>query len=64
MLPDSNLHHAMLRTSPTTSTTATTALLTERSSEAPSGKAGGSYSRSLVVRVSNQVESKDGQHAA
>ena len=32
------------------------ALPTEGNSEAPSGKAGGSYSRNLVIRVADQVE--------
>ena len=35
--------------------TSPNALSTERNSEAPSGKAGGSYSRNLVFRVSEQV---------
>ena len=54
---------AAVHTSPLCSTFSN-ALLTERNSEAPSGKAGGSYSRNLVFRVADQVENKDGQHAA
>jgi len=52
-----------VHTSPLCSTSPN-ALPTEGNSEAPSGKAGGSYSRILVFRVSDRMESGDGQPAA